>query len=98
MQIRVSPNTLNCSAEEWQARIDLAAAHRLAFRQGFSEGIFNPLTLTVPGRNGVHYQIPFGMHWAELTAPSLTQAGIAERRAKRVTALGDGVAETQDRR
>ena len=31
MQFRVSPKTLaDCSAEEWQARIDLAAAHRLA--------------------------------------------------------------------
>ncbi len=64
MQIRVSPNSLQCSAEEWQARIDLAAAHRLAFRHGFSEGIFNHLTLTVPGRSDVYYQIPFGMHWS----------------------------------
>ncbi len=51
MQIRVSPNSLQCNAEEWQARIDLAAAHRLAFMHGFSEGIFNHLTLTVPGRS-----------------------------------------------
>jgi len=43
MQIRVSPNSLHCSVEEWQARIDLAAAHRLAFMHGFSEGIFNHL-------------------------------------------------------
>ena len=41
----------DCSAEEWQARVDLAAAHRLAFMQGFSEGIFNHLTLVVPGRS-----------------------------------------------
>ena len=45
MQHRVTPNLLNdTSAEEWQARVDLAAAHRLAFNQGFSEGIFNHLT------------------------------------------------------
>jgi len=49
MQVRVSPNSLQCNAEEWQARIDLAAAHWLAFMHGFSEGIFNHLTLTVPG-------------------------------------------------
>jgi ribulose-5-phosphate 4-epimerase/fuculose-1-phosphate aldolase len=50
MQYRVSPKSLeNYSTEEWQARVDLAAAHRLAFNQGFSEGIFNHLTLTVPG-------------------------------------------------
>ena len=49
MQFRVSPKALgDYSAEEWQARVDLAAAHRLAFMQGFSEGIFNHLTLVVP--------------------------------------------------
>ena len=32
MQFRVSPTSLSeYSAEEWQTRIDLAAAHRLAF-------------------------------------------------------------------
>jgi len=42
MQFRVSPKTLSeCSTEEWQARVDLAAAHRLAYMHGFSEGIFN---------------------------------------------------------
>ena len=31
MQFRVSPKALqDYSAEEWQARVDLAAAHRLA--------------------------------------------------------------------
>jgi hypothetical protein len=62
MQVRVSPTTLQCGAEQWQARIDLAAAHRLAFMHGLSEGIFNHLTLAVPGRNDLYYQIPFGMH------------------------------------
>ena len=46
----VSPNMLNdSSAEEWQARVDLAAAHRLAFNHGFPEGIFNHLTYGVLG-------------------------------------------------
>jgi hypothetical protein len=42
MQFRVSPQALGeCSAAEWQARVDLAAAHRLAVMHGFNEGIFN---------------------------------------------------------
>ena len=50
MHFMISPETLAaCSTEEWQARVDLAAAHRLAFMHGFSEGIFNHLTLVVPG-------------------------------------------------
>jgi ribulose-5-phosphate 4-epimerase/fuculose-1-phosphate aldolase len=85
MQIRVSPNTLQCSAEEWQARIDLAAAHRLAFTQGFSEGIFNHLTLTVPGRGDRYYQIPFGMHWSEVTASSFMEVAIEDGKVRRGT-------------
>jgi ribulose-5-phosphate 4-epimerase/fuculose-1-phosphate aldolase len=77
MQFRVSPKTLSeCSAEEWQARVDLAAAHRLAHMHGFSEGIFNHLTLVVPGRTDRYYQIPFGMHWSEVTASCFMEVGI----------------------
>ena len=82
MQIRVSPNSVQCSAEEWQARIDLAAAHRLAFIQGFSEGIFNHLTRTVPGRSDRYYQIPFGMHWSEVTASSFMEVGLDDGKVR----------------
>ncbi|MGC2415174.1 MAG: class II aldolase/adducin family protein [Stellaceae bacterium] len=60
---------------EWQARVDLAAAHRLAVGHGFSEGIFNHFTLAVPGRDDRYYQIPFGLHWSEVTASSLMEVG-----------------------
>ena len=84
MQFRVSPKTLSeCSAEEWQARLDLAAAHRLAHMHGFSEGIFNHLTLVVPGRSDRYYQIPFGMHWSEVTASSFMEVGIDDGLVKR---------------
>ena len=53
---------------EWAVRVDLAAAHRLCFREGFSEGIFNHLTARVPGHDDRYYQIPFGTHWSEVTA------------------------------
>jgi ribulose-5-phosphate 4-epimerase/fuculose-1-phosphate aldolase len=52
----------------WQARVDLAAAHRLAVMHEFNEGIFNHLTFRVPGANDRYYQIPFGLHWSEVTA------------------------------
>ena len=58
---------------EWQARVDLAAAHRLAHMQGFSEGIFNHLTLAVPGKPDRYFQIPFGLHWSEVTASCLME-------------------------
>src|SRR5476649_658274 len=84
MQFRVSPKTLGDNgAEEWQARVDLAAAHRLAFMQGFSEGIFNHLTLVVPGRSDRYYQIPFGTHWSEVTASTFMEVGIDDGEVKR---------------
>lgn len=57
----------------WQARVDLAAAHRLAVMHGFNEGIFNHFTLAVPGTDDRYYQIPFGMHWSEVTATSFME-------------------------
>jgi ribulose-5-phosphate 4-epimerase/fuculose-1-phosphate aldolase len=62
-------------AAEWQARVDLAAAHRLAVSHGLSEGIFNHFTLAVPGRDDRYYQIPFGLHWSEVTASCLMEVG-----------------------
>ena len=59
----------------WQARVDLAAAHRLAVRHGFDEGIFNHLTLAVPGTSDRYYQIPFGLHWSEVTASVFMEVG-----------------------
>lgn len=59
---------LSLSDTRWRARVDLAAAHRLAVMHGFNEGIFNHFTLRVPGTDDRYYQIPFGLHWAEVTA------------------------------
>lgn len=59
----------------WQARVDLAAAHRLADWQGLSEGIFNHFTLALPGTDDRYLQIPFGLHWSEVTASCLIEVG-----------------------
>ena len=83
MDFRISPETpAACSTEEWQARVDLAAAHRLAFMHGFSEGIFNHLTLVVPGHSDRYYQIPFGMHWSEVTASCFMEVGLDDGKVK----------------
>jgi hypothetical protein len=59
MQFQVSRISRDeCSAGEWEARVDLAAAHRLAVMHGLSEGIFNHLTQVVPGKTNRYYQIP----------------------------------------
>ena len=86
MDVRVAPdNRRNYSPDEWQARIDLAAAHRLAYMHGFSEGIFNHLTYSVPGRTDRYYQIPFGTHWSEVTASTFMEVGIDDGEVKHGT-------------
>ena len=90
MQFQVSRISRHeCSAEEWQARVDLAAAHRLAVMHGLNEGIFNHLTQVVPGNPDRYYQIPFGMHWSEVKASSFMEVGINDGEVKR----GDGDVE-----
>ncbi|MEQ1715687.1 MAG: class II aldolase/adducin family protein [Hyphomicrobium sp.] len=64
------------SEAEWQARIDLAAAHRMCVMYGLQEGVFNHLTLTVPGKSDRYYQIPFGLHWSEVSASSFMEVAL----------------------
>ena len=64
----IPADDLTLSDQRLRARVDLAAAHRLAVMHGFNEGIFNHFTLRVPGTDDRYYQIPFGLHWSEVTA------------------------------
>lgn len=52
----------------WQARVDLAACHRLAVHFGYNEGIDNHITLMVPGHKDRFLLAPFGLHWSEIRA------------------------------
>ncbi|HEX3953323.1 MAG TPA: class II aldolase/adducin family protein [Stellaceae bacterium] len=73
--MRLVETTRRSDAAEWQARVDLAAAHRLAVGHGFHEGICNHLTLAVPGRDDRYYQMPYGLHWSEVTAGCFMEVG-----------------------
>jgi len=66
---------VDIEAARWQARVDLAAAHRLCVMNGFNEGIFNHLTFRVPGTDDRYLQIPFGLHWSEVTASCFMEVG-----------------------
>lgn len=54
-----------------QARIDLAAAHRLAVFYELEEGIDNHFTVSVPGHDDRFMVLPFGMHWSEARASDI---------------------------
>ncbi len=62
---------LDCSAEEWQARLDLAATYRIFDMLGWSESIYNHITLRVPGERDTFLINPFGLLWEEVTASNL---------------------------
>jgi ribulose-5-phosphate 4-epimerase/fuculose-1-phosphate aldolase len=49
---------------------------------GLSEGIFNHFTLAVPGKNDRYLQIPFGLHWSEVTASSFMEVSYDGRLLK----------------
>jgi ribulose-5-phosphate 4-epimerase/fuculose-1-phosphate aldolase len=54
-----------------EARVDLAAAYRMAVVHGLNEGIDNHFTLALPGRDDRFLVIPYGLHWSEVTASNL---------------------------
>ena len=58
---------------ELKSRQDLAAAYRLADHFGFSEGIDNHLTLSLPEEDDKYLLIPYGLHWSEVKASSLLE-------------------------
>jgi ribulose-5-phosphate 4-epimerase/fuculose-1-phosphate aldolase len=54
-----------------EAKIQLAAAHRLAVLHELEEGIDNHFTVTLPGRNDRYLILPFGLHWSEARASDM---------------------------
>ena len=54
-----------------EAKIQLAAAHRIATIHELEEGIDNHFTVTVPGRQGQYLVLPFGIHWSEARASDI---------------------------
>ena len=64
------------SAEEWAARVQLAAAYRIFNHMGWAELIYNHISLRVPGEDG-HFLInPFGLHYSEVRASNLVKVDI----------------------
>ena len=64
------------SEEEWQVRVNLAAAYRLVALYGWDDLIFTHLSARVPGPEH-HFLInPYGMMFDEITASSLVKVNL----------------------
>jgi ribulose-5-phosphate 4-epimerase/fuculose-1-phosphate aldolase len=62
-----------CDAQEWEARVRLAAMYRVFHLLGWTELIFNHITLRVPGPHK-HFLInPFGLTYDEIKASNLVK-------------------------
>lgn len=61
------------SAEEWQARVDLAACYRLVALFGMNDLVYNHITARVPGEEGRFLINPYGYAYEEITASSLVK-------------------------
>lgn len=70
------PRPPRFSREEWDARVQLAAAYRIVDHLGWGELIYNHISLRVPGPDP-HFLInPFGLHYSEVRASNLVKVDV----------------------
>ena len=71
MEKEVRQRELPVTDAERAARVELAAAYRIFDHLGWTELIFNHITLRVPGPEKIFLINPFGLHYREVTASNL---------------------------
>jgi ribulose-5-phosphate 4-epimerase/fuculose-1-phosphate aldolase len=72
----VAPPTLDCPPDEWRARVRLAACYRIFAYLGWTELIYNHITLRIPGPQK-HFLInPFGLLYSEVKASNLIKIDV----------------------
>jgi len=70
----------HCHPDEWAARVQLAACYRIFAMLGWTEMIYNHITVRVPtSASGDEKQFlinPFGLHYSEVTASNLVKINL----------------------
>ena len=67
---------IDCSEAEWEARQQLAACYRIYDHMGWSESIYNHISLRVPGEDNAFLINPFGLLYSEVCASNLVKIDI----------------------
>jgi ribulose-5-phosphate 4-epimerase/fuculose-1-phosphate aldolase len=75
-----TPPPPGCSPEEWQTRIDLAAAYRLVALFKWDDLVYTHISARVPGDGHAFLINPYGMMFEEITASSLVKIDIDGRK------------------
>ncbi|AKQ53768.1 class II aldolase/adducin family protein [Bordetella hinzii] len=65
-----------CTAQEWEARVNLAACYRLIDLYGMSDMMANHISSHVPGEEGAFLINPYGMMYEEITASCLIKVDL----------------------
>jgi ribulose-5-phosphate 4-epimerase/fuculose-1-phosphate aldolase len=71
-----APRRNDVSSAEWEARVDLAAAHRLAEINDWTDLIFNHFTVRVPGEPGRFLIKRHTLFFEEVTASNLVKVDV----------------------
>jgi ribulose-5-phosphate 4-epimerase/fuculose-1-phosphate aldolase len=75
-QLNPQGRKLNCSDAEWQARQELAACYRIFDLLGWSESIYNHISVKVPGEDRAFLINPYGLLYSEVCASNLVKIDI----------------------
>ncbi len=75
-EARSDENAIAMTAVEREARVELAECYRIFHRLGWTELIFNHITLRVPGPERVFLINPFGLRYDEITPDNLVAVDI----------------------
>ena len=67
---------LDCSEAEWEVRLQLAACYRIFDHLGWSESIYNHISVKVPGEDGAFLINPYGLLYSEVCASNLVKIDI----------------------
>jgi hypothetical protein len=79
------------SAQEWRARVELAACYRLIAHFRMTDWIYNHISSRVPGSHE-HYLInPFGLLYEEVSASNLVKVDIHGKLAEEVALDVNGI-------
>ncbi len=67
---------IECSDAEWHARQELAVCYRIFDHLGWSESIYNHISLRVPGEDHAFLINPYGLLYSEICASNLVKIDI----------------------
>ncbi|MBA2676360.1 class II aldolase/adducin family protein [Ramlibacter sp.] len=80
MNAVLEPRARAMHPDEWQARVQLAACYRVFDLMGWTEMIYNHITVRLPASvsgTGKQFLInPFGLHYSEVTASNLVKIDV----------------------